>query len=140
MGAVNFGTSKVITLGVLPYTDADDCFYQGDHVDLYDDDLANVNAIIDNCDFKFFTVEPKPGYYESFYLNIGYDFGDLEDFEENEINAEIDRLKWCLETCAGVGLQACCPGWVTTWFGHMKTMHLIEAAIADLRNSIYEVI
>lgn len=133
MGAVNFGTSEVITLGLVPYeNESDDTSYE--------DDFANVCGIINNYDFRFFTVSLKPGYYESFYLDIDYNLGDLEDFEEEEINAEIDSLKRCLENCAAVDMQACKPGWVTTWFTYKDTIDMIEAAIADLRNSIYEAI
>lgn len=133
MGAVNFGTSKVITLGLMPYeNESDDTSYE--------DDFANVCEIINDYGFRFFTVEIKPGYYESFYLDIDYDLGDLEDFEEEEINAEIDCLKRCLENCADVGMQACGPGWVTTWFTCENTINMIEAAIADLRNRIDEAI
>lgn len=133
MGAVNLGTSKVITLGLMPYEN------ESDEV-CYEDDFANVREIINDCDFRFFTVALKPGYYESFYLDIDYDLGDLEDFEEEEINAEIDRLDGCLLRCVNIGMQAYTPGWVTTWFTCEDSVDMVKTAISDLRSSVYVVI
>lgn len=139
MGAVNLGTSKVITLGFKPYIDVG-IPYPDEPDDPYEDDQANVEAIITLYDFKFFTVKIKPGYYESFYIDIDYDLGDLEDFEEEEINAEINCLKRCLESCAAVGMQACTPGWVTTWFTYEDSVDMIETAINNLRNGVHKAI
>ena len=75
MGAVNYGTSDVITLGVKPYDldDLDDLTHDERAAYIADDyaaDYDNAAAIIDNYSFNFFQVAPAWGYYEGVYIAL----------------------------------------------------------------------
>lgn len=160
MGAVNYFTSDYITMGVKPY---DECDLESDsdfmeaiqeEVDefggtidgaiesyiqtSYEDDEANVSAILEKYSFYYYHVTIKPGYYEGFTLDIESNFSVAFDGWEDKRSAqrEITSLKKCLLECAGVGMVECWPGWCTEYKDYEGTCKAIGAAIKAMRDEV----
>lgn len=160
MGAVNYRTSKYITLGLKPY-DYDDFAKDPDLVEeakelgvsdldryIYDQiseyyaaDAANVQNELDKYDFRWFKITIEYGYYEGFSLNIEpiYDGTDCLSWgERREAQKEITQVKQCLAECAGMGLVQCFPGWCTGYCSHADTLRGINEAVREMRKDVRE--
>lgn len=160
MGAVNYFTSDYITMGIKPY-DTYDFENDPDFMEMvqeymkeyggtleswiddyiktsYDDDNANVTAILKKYSFYYFHVTIRPGYYEGFTLDIENNFSVAFDGWEDKQAAqrEITSLKKCLIECAGVGMVQCSPGWCTGYNNYKGTCKAIGAAIKAMRNEV----
>ena len=160
MGAVNYFTSDYITMAVKPY-DTWDFENDPDFMEMvqeymkeyggtleswiddyiktsYDEDNANVTAILEKYSFYYFHVTIKPGYYEGFTLDIENNFSVAFDGWEDKRAAqrEITSLKKCLLECAGVGMVQCSPGWCTGYNDYKGTCKAIGAAIKAMRDEV----
>lgn len=160
MGAVNYFTSDYITMGIKPYDEydleSDSDFMEaiqeevdefGGTIDgaiesyiqtSYEDDEANVSAILEKYSFYYYHVTIKPGYYEGFTLDIESNFSVAFDGWEDKRSAqrEITSLKKCLLECAGVGMVECWPGWCTEYKDYEGTCKAIGAAIKAMRDEV----
>ena len=78
------------------------------------------------------------GYYEGFTLNIENNFPVAFDSweEKREVQKEITEIKKFLADCAGSGLVAVFPGWVTAYEDYRGTLREIESAIAEMRQEV----
>lgn len=77
MGAINYGSSNYVNLGLNLSLD----IYQDfDAVQMLAKDVEN---IIYNKRFQYFTVDIIPGYYEGFYLDIEYKDEIFYNYERN---------------------------------------------------------
>ena len=157
MGAVNYFTSKYITMGLKPY-DASDFENDEDFMNelqeevnkyggtleealnnyifnAYEDDYTNVEAILEKHMFYYYHIIIKPGYYEGFTLDIENNFPVAFDGWENrrEVNKEITEIKQFLINCAGLGLVACSPGWCMKYEDYEGTIKAINVAIKEMR-------
>lgn len=160
MGAINYGTSDYITLGLKPY-DTDDfysnkCFmdeiekeikeYGGtieeaiaDYIDTcYESDYENISFALSKQNFKFFKIEIKHGYYEGFYLDIKEDLPIYFDCwqEKAEAQKEISEIKKFLIECVGMGLVSVRPGWCTSYGTYKGTLKEISFAIKTMRAEV----
>lgn len=160
MGAVNYFTSDYITMGIKPYDEYDlendsnfmeaiqeEVNEYGGTIDgaiesyiqtSYEDDEANVSAILEKYSFYYYHVTIKPGYYEGFTLDIESNFSVAFDGWEDKRSAqrEITSLKKCLLECAGVGMVECWPGWCTKYKDYEGTCKAIGAAIKAMRDEV----
>lgn len=144
MGAINYGTSDVITLAVKPY-DPDDLDDLDDLTpderaayiaDNYAADYDNAAAIIDNYGFNFFRITPAWGYYEGVYIALSDNFYAASYADKRDALKEATRLKWLLLDLAGVGFVRCAPGWCTGYSDHKGTITAIRSAIRELKQRI----
>lgn len=138
MGAVNYGTSDVITLGVKPY-DLEDLTHDERAAyitDGYEADYDNAAAIIDNYNFDFFQVAPAWGYYEGVYIALSNNFYAASYADKRDALKEATRLKRLLLDLAGVGFVRCTPGWCTGYSDHKGTVAAIRSAIRELKQRI----
>lgn len=141
MGAVNYGTSDVITLGVKPYDldDLDDLTHDERAAYIADDyaaDYDNAAAIIDNYGFNFFQVAPAWGYYEGVYIALSNSFYPASYADKRDALKEASRLKRLLLDLASVGFVRCAPGWCTGYSDHKGTITAIRSAIRELKQRI----
>lgn len=160
MGAVNYFTSDYITMGIVPYDAADfendpdfmrevraqideyggtveDCI--SDMIEsYYEDDEANISAILDKYIFVYFHVTIRPGYYEGFTLDIENNYPVAYDTWQDKRAAqrEITQLKKCLLECAGCGMVECFPGWCTGYNDYKSTCNAIFRVVRDLRDEV----
>lgn len=141
MGAINYGTSEYITIGLKPYnyddymTETKDIDYELMQMD-YDTDGENAEYILDKYNFNFFNVSIKCGYYEGFYLNIktNFDFYNWED--KADALKEATQLKNMLIECCGVGLCEVCPGWCTSYKSYAESIKSIKDAVWQIKQDI----
>lgn len=111
MGAINYGTSDVITLAVKPY-DLDDLTPDERAAYIADDyaaDYDNAAAIISNYSFDFFRIAPAWGYYEGVYIALSDNFYAASYADKRDALKEATRLKRLLLDLAGVGFVRCAP-------------------------------
>lgn len=162
MGAVNYGTSDIITLGIKPYDfeetkndilknlsdfdldspeDVTDEFVDDQISIQYEDDQMNATSIINKYNSNFFNVTVEPGYYEGLYIDIedetdefDYEFDD-ED-EKKQAIKDADNLEKMLKELAGCGFVACSPGWVTGYKDYNETITAIDEAIKELKTRL----
>ena len=160
MGAVNYKTSDYITLGVKPY-DEEEIRRDSDFMEeikeqvkeyggteseaiqeviraYYEDDYNNISSLLDQHYFYYFHISVEYGYYEGFTLNIENNFPVAFDSweEKREAQKEITEIKKFLTDCAGSGLVAVFPGWVTAYEDYRGTLREIESAIAEMRQEV----
>lgn len=167
MGTINYNTSKYITLAIKNYTITEDYAieylldmgYTEEEIEdvklddviltLYQDneeaDYYNAEYILKKYDFRYFNVDIITGYYEGLQVDIkindyGLWAGDEEDFKESILEAieEIEDLKNFMVDLAGVGFQACYPGWVTGWLDYDETLEEIELSCELIKTELLE--
>lgn len=160
MGAVNYGTSDYITMGIEPMSAYDlehdeelmdeiraqvdeyggtieDAIY--DYInDCAEDDFNNIQAELDNHDFWYFHIVIKRGYYEGFYLDIENNFPvAFNDWRDRaEAQKEITEIKQFLIDCAGLGLREVWPGWCTKYQDYSHTIEAIKKAVREMRDEV----
>lgn len=161
MGAINYGTSDYITIGIEPY-DASDFEKDIDFMeelqnevneyggtieeamtnyiqDCYEADYSNIEYLLNNkYDFHYFHVVIKPGYYEGFYIDIENSFPYCYDSREDKRAAqkEITKLKAFLIECVNTGLVQVWPGWCTSYNTRIESIEAIKTAIKEMRAEI----
>ena len=160
MGAVNYGTSDYVTVGIMPYDRAvfeQDCDlmqeleenvqqYGGtieealdSYIsDCYDDDYANISTLLESTDFHYFTITLESGYYEGFYLSIKSNYPDCYDSwqDKQEALKEATQIKHFLLECIGCGLRVVHPGWVTSYLSMEESVEEIGSAICTMKQEI----
>lgn len=145
MGTINFRTSNYITIGLEPY-DSDDFIDEEGSVDYgwiddqYREDFSNVDEILSRYDFDHFAVTIEWGYYDSFYLFIDNEWGEIFDWKEDreEAEKEVDSLEKLLLECIDLGLCEVWPGWCTTYRERDESIQAVKKAMEDLRKTIRE--
>lgn len=160
MGTVNYKTSDYITLGVKPY-DEDDFRRDSEFMEeikeqvkeyggteseaiqeminsYYESDIDNIEHLLNRHSFYYFHISIECGYYEGFTLNIENNFPVAFDSweEKREAQKEITEIKKFLTDCAGSGLVAVFPGWVTAYEDYRGTLREIGNAIAEMRQEV----
>ena len=141
MGAINYGTSKYITIGLKPHN-TDDYIFEDGSVDYdamsidYDCDIKNVQFIMDKYNFSFFDVNIKHGYYEGFYLDINANFDFYNWQDKKDALKEATQLKNMLIECCGVGLCEVRPGWCTAYMSYKESVNNIKAAVWHIKEDI----
>lgn len=163
MGAINYGTSKYITLGIRPYDEDgflndkdfmsdleneygidlenDDevtAFIQETIDDYYIADRDNAQSYIDKENFEYFKVTVEHGYYEGVYINIEPLFPILwNDYHERkQALDELKAMRTLLTNISGCGFVSCYPFWVTGYDDYKETQRQIKQAIKDMRQDI----
>lgn len=138
MGAVNYGTSDYITIGLEPY-DLD--YYMDEDETMendYSDDYANIESLLDRFNFNIFHVVIKMGYYEGFYIDIENNYELCFDCWQDKRDAqkEITQLKEFLMACVNMGLCKVSPGWVTCYYNREDSIEAIKTAMKELRETV----
>ena len=141
MGAINYGTSEYITIGLKLYnyddymTETEDIDYELMQMD-YDTDRENIEYIIDKYNFNFFNVSIESGYYEGFYLNIktNFDFYNWQD--KQDALKEATQLKKMLVECCGNGMCEVWSGWHTVYKDYEYSIKSVKAAIWKIKEDI----
>lgn len=131
MGTINYKTSKYITLGIEPF----EC---GEYYEDYQDDWNNIQHLLNNYSFDFFTVNLVPGYYEGFSLDIDPEFYEYFDDwrEKQEALKEATQLKKLLLACVDCGLCEVWPGWCTSYKKRNESIEAIKEAIQEIKSDI----
>lgn len=163
MGTINYYTSNYITLGIEPCDSYDlekdpkfmeemqrraeeygnTIDYEIDQyiMDLYEDDITNIKIELKKHHFNYFHISIEPGYYEGFSLNIENNFClYFNDYvEKREAQQEITELKHFLIECAGLGMEACSPGWCTGYYNYKDTLKAIREAVREMRQEVQNI-
>lgn len=160
MGAINYKTSKYITLAIEPYDisdfTSDDVFMRelnneveeyGGTVDesieayinsLYEEDYSNAECELEKLNVQYFNVSIQNGYYDGFSIDIDPNF--LDDFnsweEKRDAQKEVTKIKEFLINCANMGFVACYPHWCTTYLSREETIKEIAEAVKEMRADI----
>lgn len=102
-----------------------------------EEDQANIEYELKKHSFHYFTISIKQGYYEGFSLFIEFEQNQIYDYtDKRQAQKEITEIKAFLLSCAGMGLQACFPGWVTSWFDYKDTCKRIKQASKKMRETV----
>lgn len=162
MGAINYGPSRYITMGIKPCEPSDllaDADFRewineeynfrpedneseaygiaADVAQDYDrEDKDNAERLIETFGFfEYYHIAVKPGYYEGFYIDIENNRPIAFDSWEDrrEAQKEISRIKKMLLTLADCGLCSVWPGWCTTYRDRSGTREDINKAIREMR-------
>ena len=159
MGTINYKTSKYITMGLQPID-----YYDLEHDELfieelkheieeyggtmeesmsnyiescYESDHSNIEYELNKHNFRFFHISIEYGYYEGFSLMIKLDVDTINDYtDKRQAQKEITEIKQFLINCAGMGLQACFPGWCTSYLDYKETCNHIAQAIKEMRQDV----
>lgn len=128
MGAINYGLSDIINLGIninkLNEEDFDEVRY------IYDD----IKNILDDYNFYYYHVVIKEGYYSGFYLDIEANYYIYDSYlDKIDAQKELTQLKKFLLECAGAGLVVYTPGWCTGYYNFIDTKNAIKEAIKNER-------
>ena len=128
MGAINYKTSKYITLGL-----KDDDFDYND----FNFEYEEAKNILEKYNFEVLQVKILSGYYNGFSIDIDFDYIYFDDtVEKNNTLKEATQLKKLLFELCELGLFACFPGWITTFLDYENTKKEIKKAIKDLKIDI----
>lgn len=139
MGAINYKKNKYITLGL-----------NTNEIEDNEDNLYYIQDILEECDkiieksieFNYFQLTNQEGYYNGFFLDIGFcDYVYFDNtIEKNETIKEATKLKKILielvETC---GLVACFPSWCTTYLNEEETKKEINKAIKEIKSDLQKI-
>lgn len=160
MGAINYGTSNYITIGLKPYNYSDfendgDCMeaiqeeialyggtVENKICDLissyYEDDYSNIESVLNKYDFGYFHVVIKHGYYEGFYIDIENNYDVCYDCWQDKQAAlkEATQIKRFLLECVDMGLCEVWPGWCTAYKDRKESIASIKAAIKSMKEEI----
>lgn len=130
MGAINYGTSDYISIGLNVSGDFDEWAQEQAR-----DDIA---AIMGEYSFYYFHIVLKSGYYEGFYIDIEYNFPVYFDdcTEKRDAQKEITEIKRFLLDCTAAGLVQYFPGWCTGYSTAKETRAAINAAIKEMRQEV----
>ena len=134
MGAINYKTSKFLTIGYNLHDMECDEFY----FDYIEDEFDNINILLKQQDFKIFTVDLVPGYYEGFSINIDFDYLYFDDYNEKlEALKEITQLKQFLIFCVkNFNVNVCHPGWCTSYLNYKDSLTTINNKIKEIKQLI----
>lgn len=160
MGTINYNSGKFLTLGVKPY-DEDDFLNDPETCEeldldqlesefekleivseyiseLYKEDYAIFETIIEKYNFEHFEIGLEFGYYEGFCLPInGVDYLYFDDsHEKKEALKEATLLKKMLLECIDYGFIRVSPGWCTSYFSREESIKAINNAIKEIKNGI----
>ena len=160
MSAINFYTSDYITLAIKPYDiddfkndtefmkemeeetkeyggTLDDNIYN-DIETCYECDRENVETILNKYDFVYYHIAIKPGYYESFSLDIENNYGIAYDdwTDKPAAQKELTELKTMLIKLAGIGMVETFPGWCTGYSDYNQTVKAIKETIKNMREEV----
>lgn len=157
MGAINYGTSDYITMGIKPESTWD---YEHDpaimeemkeYAEEYDcsideaieqnietnaeADYENAKFILNQHSFYYYHITLNPGYYEGFYIDIENNFPvALDSWEDRkDMLKEIREIESMLKELAGCGIVSCYPGWCTGYADYKQTLKDIKAACKEMR-------
>ena len=147
MGAINYGTSDYITIGLEPF-DTDDYIYEDEdgeediNYDARRDDMDytwnKVEKIRARYAFDYYNVKLEWGYHEGFYIDIKNTFGSEFDSsaDKREAQKEITQIKRFLLECVEAGCVQCFPGWCTGYASHKETLAGINEAVKAMREEV----
>lgn len=132
MGAINYGTSDYISIGLNVSGDFD----EWEQEERWDE----IAAILENYGFWYFHVTLKSGYYEGFYIDLENNFPCFFDNweEKRDAQKEITKIKRFLLDCTAAGLVQYFPGWCTGYSTAKETRAAINAAIKEMRREVQE--
>lgn len=154
MGAINYGTSAIITLATR-FQYADD-FREEAQEEARETGETDIDAIIsrmmeaneeadsENASFilrdfsaAFFRLAIAPGYYEGLQIVINDDRPrEYDDAEREQARRDVDELEKALLALAGVGFTETWPGWCTTFRSYSETVETIRAEADKIREEI----
>ena len=136
MGAINYYTSDYITLGYNTNDiDYEDEFYFDDIQYEYDE----IEAILKNEYFHYFSVTLKPGYYEGFTIDIENNYSYCYDDYAEKIAAQKEATqikKFLIHIVENFNINVVYPGWCTSYGDYKTTLTAIDAAIKTIRDEI----
>lgn len=133
MGTINYFTSDYITIGYnCNFIESDNDFY------FLEDDFNQIDYLLNNENYKYFSVTITPGYYQGFSIDIKFELLYFYDCDEKrEAQREITRIKTFLLKCINdFGLCAISPGWCTSYFDHNESIKRLNAAIKEMRETV----
>ena len=132
MGAINYGTSDYISMGLNVSGDFDEWEQEQAR-----DEIA---AILDKYSFYYFHIALKSGYYEGFYIDIEFNYPIYFDdcTEKRDAQKEVTQIRRFLLECAAAGLVQYSPGWCTGYSTEKETRAAINAAAKEMRQEVQE--
>lgn len=130
MGAVNYGSSDYISIGLNVSRD----FEEWEIEEIEND----IETLLNEYNFYYFHVVIKPGYYEGFYIDIENNFPVAFNWYEEKQDAqkEITQIKRFLLGCVSLGLVQYFPGWCTGYSTETETKAAINTAIKAMRQDV----
>lgn len=130
MGAINYGTSRYITIGdpLTGTSETSQYLYQ------------ILQAAIDDLCLKHFSVSVRCGYYDGTWVDIDpiYEHdGYLDDYKaKREATKEATQVGKILRKFVRLGLRQVFPGWCTGVSSKPDTLSALQDAIKDIKDDI----
>ena len=136
MGAVNYFTSKYITIGYnLNNIDYEDEFYN----EIINDYYEQVKQRLEQEYFYYWHVEIKPGYYEGFTIDIENNFPWCFDNcrEKRAALKEVTQIKKFLVECI-TDFECCAvfPGWCTKYADYKESIKRVNQAAQAMKDEV----
>ena len=137
MGAINYGSSDIVNIGL----NIDSCFYDNADAEDRENELEfmrdYIQETLDEFYFDFVKIEISSGYYEGFYINIedpGFNYFD-NYIEKQEYIKELSQVHRMLKECINKGLVEYSPGWCTGYSTEKESYIDLAAAIKTAKQA-----
>lgn len=132
MGAINYGDSDIINIG-LDVSDLNE--YNNFDNDYIENVHHDIQSILDDYMFNEFDISIEPGYYNGFYININFNDVYYYNTYLNRLDAikECTQLKHLLLNCVNAGLVVYSPGWCNGYMNEDNSKKEINKAIKKLK-------
>ena len=135
MGAINYYTSKFVTVGYnLSNIDYENEYYNDDIQEQFDD----INSLLQKEYFSIFSVKLLPGYYEGFTINIDFNYLYFDDYiEKQDALKELTKLKkFLIDSIKNYDCCVCSPGWCTAYKNYNDSIKAINEKIKGAKQYI----
>lgn len=135
MGAINFGTlTNISRLALVNETETEE---EQEEQYFYNYELEETQAELDKLNLYYFNLSIKYGYYEGFYIVLGYEnipYIYKNSQEKAETLKELTAIANILIKLVKNGLlSGCYPSWVTTRLNTAETIKQIKRIIKALK-------
>lgn len=157
MGAINYGTSDIITVGyrntdyypsqeeIQEEIDANNCSYEEAMQLCFESNSVNMSDDYMSCcdcmpkDLNYYSIEVKNGYYDGFYICIKRQIEEFDYYKDKiDIQKEITAIKnYLIRICKFFFMRVVYPSWVTSYEDSLEdSIYKIEEAIKKERETV----
>ena len=140
MGAINFGT--LTNMSRLALVNEPETEEEQEEEYFYNYELEETQAQLDKLNLYYFNLSINYGYYDGFYIVLGYEnipYIYNNSQEKAETLKELTAIKNILIELVKKGLlKGCYPNWVTTRLNTAETLRQIKRIIKALKEETKE--
>ena len=139
MGTINYGSNKYINMG-MNLSVYDNIYNYENRQFEYETELQflydEIEHILKQYNFEYFTIKLEPGYYEGFYIDIDFDYLWVDYYEKPLILKELTQLKQFLLQCCNYGMVKYSSGWCMGYYNEEETRKAIKKCIRNTKEDI----